>query len=427
MSENTSERRGHRLGHDALGFVLIGVGGFLGASVVMWLIHPQEEPGGTTALVTDLVGLLGAAPILWLCAGLLFVGARLFLGGVGVGIGRDLLGFAATCFGLIVALGSLKGTLAGSLGSATGGAASAIVPFLGLLLGAAMFAISAWYFWLRQPEQHPREREEVFSTSAAAPPAVRPEARVDGVTAEEAAVLLPPEAFPPREALRAALRDANPNSPSTVSSAPSPYPTDVRRQGGIPDGARPIQPTAATPRAQPSTSAPSPLEGLTSGTSSHDRNPQQDPSQPVGVHHWSAQRPVGAGEPARADLAPDARIVRPTGTRAPAAARDAGAHAAAGVRTPGDAAAVLEPTPGIAGGAAVIAPIAAPSKTPTADVGHVARRDDAIAPSAPGHAPRSSPENAQPPKSAVGAAPAIASGATPIVSPTAGGPLPAPS
>ena len=58
------------VGRDAMGIALFGLAIFAAISVVMSLLKPVENPGGTTAVVHLLVGLIGAAPGLLLAAGL---------------------------------------------------------------------------------------------------------------------------------------------------------------------------------------------------------------------------------------------------------------------------------------------------------------------------------------------------------------------
>src|SRR4030095_3673276 len=96
------------LGRDALGIVLFGIAAFAAISVVMSMFDPAREPTGTTAIVTALVGAVGAVPSLLLCAGLGWLGARLWLAGVRGGTARELFALALATLALSVLAGAVR-------------------------------------------------------------------------------------------------------------------------------------------------------------------------------------------------------------------------------------------------------------------------------------------------------------------------------
>ncbi len=257
MSDTKKSAVPHTALHDISGLSLIALGALLGTSAVMYMKGPTENPGSYTTLMSGFIEVFGAAPILWICLGFLFVGGRLYLFGGERGLIRDAVGFCATGLGLSILLGALSPALGGGFGNAIGGAMSELgSKFSGVALGLAALLVPAWVVWLRVAPpalvakataligEDPAP--ETISESAArrqarnAPP-LKPRTEDPlGVTSDEADALLPSAE---REEILNALRTANRNSASTINHAPSPYPADVRREGGIPAGARPIETT----------------------------------------------------------------------------------------------------------------------------------------------------------------------------------------
>jgi DNA translocase FtsK/SpoIIIE-like protein len=363
MSENT--RSGHNLGHDILGVVLFAFGGFLGVSVVTYLVTGSYDPTSLTAFVVDLVAMFGSSPVLWLCAGLVFIGVRLFLSGVSGGLGRDIAGFFVTALGLSILLGVFSRSLGGSFGVATGGAAADLLtPAGGAVLGIGALVGPAWFLWLRTSSLA-RRTGLAGDQEAPLPGDLAPEADeaadsiADGVTAEEARALLSrPEAETPSESETDGTQEVagaiggtwatwGPEEP-VAKASPPPYPVDVRKYGGVPEGARPIEPD-------------------------HAQRQSQSPAEARAVRRWS---PPASGSPelgARSHLAPEEdpqdRAGAPAGQRGPAAepARPQ-TLAIPPRRTPQSSAATPILPVALGSSAAATAPIAEVSAEPAAEV-----------------------------------------------------------
>ncbi len=343
MSDTKKSAVPHTALHDISGLSLIALGALLGTSAVMYMKGPTENPGSYTTLMSGFIEVFGAAPILWICLGLVFVGGRLYLFGGERGLIRDAVGFCATGLALSVLLGAFSPALGGSFGNATGGAASELgSKALGIALGLGLLIAIAWVAWLRVAPpalvakataligEDPAP--ETISESAArrlarnAPP-LKPRTEDPlGVTSDEADALLPNAE---REEILNALRTANRNSATTVNHAPSPYPADVRREGGIPPGARPIEttnePRSTLPLVSPSGASVRPA---TPATSTAAAPGGASASGTGSVHTWSAPKHVttqvspgadlagnkdarGAGGPARAPLAAELKAAAP--------------------------------------------------------------------------------------------------------------------
>ncbi|HUR27796.1 MAG TPA: hypothetical protein VM509_06395, partial [Planctomycetota bacterium] len=318
MNETKKKTDKHSPLQDAVGLALIVLGGLLGASAFMYIKDGSvTNPGLFTAVMSWLVEAVGPPAILWLCLGFLFVGGRLFAFGSERGTLRDPIGFVATALGLSILMGAFRPesiALGGHWGQFIGGRTSEIATVAGgVALGLASLLIPAWVVWLRvappalvakvttlvgeDPAPGAASGSSAQRTERPVPPTKKHVEDPSGVTSAEADALLPD---PERDEILNALRSANRQSASTVNHAPSPYPADVRREGGIPAGARPIetnerfnpQPEARAAANRPA--APSPAAGA------------KTPTSPAPVRGWNAPRPSGASAgdvSAGADLA----------------------------------------------------------------------------------------------------------------------------
>lgn len=338
-NSNTSQPP-HTAKHDVLGLTLIGIGALLGTSAVMYIkTGPTQDAAAFAALMSDSVESFGAPAILWMCFGFLFVGARLYLFGGERGLLRDALGFVTTGFGLSIVMGAINEVHGGAVGGAIGGV---VHPAFGVILGGLWILGTAWFFWLRAGSSGPSvigsqasalisggtggpgahggpgggtgAPESARSAPRSAPKAKAPSEDPSGVTTAEADALLPDD--DERARLIAALRNANRNNASTVNRAPSPYPPDVRREGGIPEGARPIDPKHDQQRIEPAFDAaadelpPQPATpSVADAAAGRDAGGGEARSAERGagsVHVWNAPKhqtgKIGAG----GDLARDA-------------------------------------------------------------------------------------------------------------------------
>lgn len=321
MTDTKKSTVPHTVVHDITGLGLIAASALLGTSSVMFITKgPTENQATYGELMSGFIQFLGAAPILWLCLGLLFIGVRLFMSGGERGLGRDAVGFAATALGLSILLGAFSPTLGGSVGAMVGWEMSQLGTVVaGALLGFAALLVPAWVIWLRVAPPALVERvssligetptaETAAPTSAArgtrnAPPAKARTEDPSGVTSAEASALLPD---PERDEILEALRSSNRNNPSSVNRAPSPYPEDVRRGGGIPAGAQPIdiihESRTAAPAAGP-LATPVAVRGSPAPAVKSDAPVAGGASRPGSVYTWSAPKVDAAPVRTGADLA----------------------------------------------------------------------------------------------------------------------------
>jgi hypothetical protein len=260
---------------DGLGILLIALGLFPAALIVYALIKSSSADTGPVARAW--IRFMGVVPSLVLTGGILFLGTRLFLFDRGHGLARHVAGFAGLALALSIALGAFSTTAGGTIGDATGGLVSATVhPAAGGLFGLIAIGLALWFPWLRG--RVPART----SASLDAPPQPLEHEEDAGVSAEEAAALIPDEDFH-----RVVDGGRKQSTVTAVRSAPppSPYPEDVRLKGQIPAGARPLTPPTDA------------------------RTPSESAAQPSSVYRWTAGRtnvPVdGAGEDLAGTDAPE--------------------------------------------------------------------------------------------------------------------------
>jgi len=337
VSESKKTEAKHNPLHDAFGIVLVGLGALLGISAVLFLNGPAPtNPSTFTVVMSGLIRCIGPAAILWICAGFLFVGGRLFVFGSERGTLRDPIGFVATALGLSILMGAFRPdsiALGGYWGQWIGGSMSKLVghPVAGVILGLCALLIPAWVIWLRvappaligkanalvgeDPVSETGSEEDARRSARAATAARQAAEDPSGVTTAEADALLPDDAE--REEILAALRSVNRSSASTVNHAPSPYPADVRRDGGIPAGARPIETANEPRRSAPIAEAP---RGSATPAAVQPVSPAGGGGEggPGTLRSWSPSKPVSAPLGADADLA-GAKDARGAGAAARAA------------------------------------------------------------------------------------------------------------
>jgi hypothetical protein len=292
-----SEPEPKNVGRDALGIALFGLAIFAAISVVMSLLQPVENPGGTTAAVNLFVGAIGAIPGLAISAGLAWVGARMWMMGKTDDALRNLVGVAATTLGLAVLTGAVAPTAGGALGALTGGAVSGFMsPLVGIPFGLVCLLIPVWFVWIRPRDLISWNLGQSEDFEAA------PSTETEGVSAAEAAALLPQSPELPEE------QEAS--GEEVLSEPPiSPYPPDVRLQGEVPDGAKLLESkAAATLEAPARTGADDDVavsERLVQGAWTPSKSPRADLVEPAIVPEPepSVEAELAAEpEPAAADV-----------------------------------------------------------------------------------------------------------------------------
>jgi S-DNA-T family DNA segregation ATPase FtsK/SpoIIIE len=295
------------LGRDALGLLLIVVGVFFGVFTVMAMLHPQEHPNDTSAAFMALVNGVGPVAALFLSAGILVVGVRLWIAGISGRIARDLFGVLVTTVTLAILMGAASNGLGGSVGDLLGGVVTRrLTIFVGIPYGLAFVLLPAWFLWLRprelfawdetSPAGQASPRVADTGSSQASAPAHHRTTDSSGVSAAEAAALLPPTPAP-RKPVAPAPSPTTPVHPLAAPSAdvakpthlprnnaPSPYPVDVRVHGGIPEGARPLEATHARTVQDSPPHTPAVQRGLARETSA--------PQQPARAHLAGSERDV---------------------------------------------------------------------------------------------------------------------------------------
>jgi len=228
---------------DGGGLVLFVVGAFVSVLMVKALAsdQPLEQGTGTAAIAAALARSFGALPWLVFAAGIAFLGARSFVTASEAGALRHALGLAGITVGLSIALGAFSDSAGGAIGAGTGGRIALMThATLGGLAGLVLAMGTAWFTWMREPRTLYEEqiRSSVADRAQVADP---------GVTAAEAAGLIPEELPHSHVAARRSSYFA------PASPPPSPYPEDVRLKGQVPAGARPIATTNAASAYSPST------------------------------------------------------------------------------------------------------------------------------------------------------------------------------
>jgi hypothetical protein len=264
-----SERK-FELDRDGLGLLLFALGLFPSVLIVkaMQSSTPLDHVTGDGPIASTWIGALGTLPSLAFTVAVAFLGGRLFLAGKRDGIARNALGMALTSLGFAAFLGAFSPTAGGRVGEATGGLVSSKSHVVvGALFGLVALALPIWFMWFRK-EREPRIATDPDSEGGR----TRVDEPDDGVSAEEAAALVPDDFDRAIDAGRTQLA----TRPTRSASPTSPYPEDVRLKGEIPAGARPLE-------------------------RAHDAEEEpQSADQPSSVYRWTAARAgeltLGAGE-----------------------------------------------------------------------------------------------------------------------------------
>lgn len=263
---------GFELRRDGLGILLFTTGAFFSVLLVLALAShgPLEKAEGTAALARLWAGSIGLFPALVLCGGCAILGARLFLAGSSE-LRRNLGGLALVSLGSSVLLGAFSESAGGLVGSLTAGALSrATHVAVGTLVGLGALAAAVWIAWLRPARAGGRFAGAMEDVEEDRLKPAAPQASDLGVTAAEAAALIPTE-----------LPSVAPPAVAVTTRR-----IDLRRIGEIPEGARPIlSPHVHTPTLA---SPPQPID---------------EPAAPS-VEHWTpAPEPGMPADTADEDLA----------------------------------------------------------------------------------------------------------------------------
>ena len=298
MSEQSGKR--FELRRDGLGILLFTVGAFLAVLIALALSssEPLEKAEGTAAIARLFARTIGLAPGLVASAGCAVLGARLFLAGGagGAAAWKNVGRIALVAVGLSALLGAFSATAGGAVGALTAGAvAHATNGFVGAIAGLVALAAAVWASWGRSARAARKDVDTAPVGSALS-------ASDHGVSAEEAAALIPEDLTP---------RRAAPRMDSPVTESPSPAtpvrPENARRRGEIPEGARLLDPTHAhsVVARSPVESEPEPSPSI-SGLS---LSPLRDELAPAALHDGVAD-PEGllAADGADEDLAAEEEL-----------------------------------------------------------------------------------------------------------------------
>ncbi len=277
----TDEKRTKSLGQDLLGISLFAVAVFFGVSAVMALLHggPRDGANPSTSIVGSLVLLVGAVPSLWIAVGLAFLGARQWVVGPSAATLRHVAGVAGTAFGVAVLCGALALPLHGAIGEAIGGSVARVLTTpVAVLIGVILIAAPAWWAWIGPTGWTPLPRSENSGKGGGLHAALSRSSTTEGVSAEEAEALLPRAPVPEEDAEQLARALAEVDEVAEPVQLPPLYPPDVRREGKIPPGARPLDVSGTAPsepdhEASPGPSPTTPTDPARATAPEPDRRP----------------------------------------------------------------------------------------------------------------------------------------------------------
>ncbi|MCE9595507.1 MAG: hypothetical protein K8S98_15070 [Planctomycetes bacterium] len=264
------------LGRDLLGIVLFAAGAFLSVVVLMcyWKGASASDYAGSFFVDKELIRWFGRPACLVLGVVVCGLGARMFL----VGPPRELIralviGGVCLALGTSILMGALNVEYGGVFGALIGTWASAnLSKFVGIPLGLICVFVPVWFAWLR-PGATVGEKE----VGELAPSADRSTEAGSGVTAEEAAELIP----------RRVVAKVDPAPRAEL--APT-RPLDPLQKTPVPTGATALQPT-------------------------HEPLERAHPSQAPAVSERSAADLPFVGDAAGEDLALAAIAEEPRGKR----------------------------------------------------------------------------------------------------------------
>ncbi len=270
MSDRTRHEK--TFAQDAVGFLLILLGGFGAVSIVLFLRGQQPAEGairGATWPVVELVTLLGSPAALVFCASLAGLGTLLFLRSTVLVPTRPLAGLLAAALGLALILGAIE----------SGGEVGAWLPgllagFAGRALGAVLGLALVWLGWIL-----------LFSTRASHPSSADMVQRLGLSARHDAAAGVSPA--------EAALLVTEPRVPAH-GSTPVPMPTPVARR----EEARPLRVETVRPFAAPKEApAAAPRARKSEPSSLPLATPVRTPAPPAAAPLASDEAAVGFAIP----------------------------------------------------------------------------------------------------------------------------------
>ncbi|MFN0244515.1 MAG: DNA translocase FtsK [Planctomycetota bacterium] len=256
--------RGFSMRRDGVGIVLFTAGAFFAVLLLKALASdlPAGEAVGTAALAQLWIDGLGFTASLLFTAGIAAIGARMFLTDTAARTAAAAGLLAIVAIAVATIAGSFSASAGGRIGDAIGGSVGRVLhPAVGVLLGLALLAL---------PFAGALRRRLEVSGEAPLVAGDATENEIDGVTAAEAAALLPDDRH------QATLEARKQPRTSTWAPPPSPYPEDVRRRGEIPAGAKPLEPVHVA---------------------------TADPVESPALHRWTAPRTETPADAARDDVA----------------------------------------------------------------------------------------------------------------------------
>jgi hypothetical protein len=221
------------LRRDLLGIVLFAAGAFLSVVVGMcyWKGAAASDYAGSFFVDKELIRWFGRPACLVLGVVACATGARLFLSGHVRNVARSLLiGGVCLALGTSILMGALNPEFGGLFGQLIGTWASAnLSKVVGIPLGLICVFAPVWFAWLR-----PSDGEAEKAVRELAPSADRSTEATSGVTAEEAAELIP------RRTQVQVRTDGGAGPRPAVAAA---RPLDPQQKAPVPTGAKALEST----------------------------------------------------------------------------------------------------------------------------------------------------------------------------------------
>ncbi|MBI5434272.1 MAG: hypothetical protein HZA52_15670 [Planctomycetes bacterium] len=222
--------KNQNLKRDLAGVALFAAGAFL--SVVVGLCYWQgasaSDYAGVTIVDKELIRLFGRPACLVLGVVACALGYRMFLLGQSRNLLRSfLIGGVCLAFGTSILMGALNPDYGGVFGQLIGTWASTnLTKFVGLPLGVICVFVPVWFAWLR-----PSDGAGEQGVGELAPTADRSTEASSGVTAEEAAELIPRRPLPVVKTEAGA---------TTRLATAATRPLDPQHKAPVPTGAKPL-------------------------------------------------------------------------------------------------------------------------------------------------------------------------------------------
>ncbi|MCC6405803.1 MAG: hypothetical protein IT453_01460 [Planctomycetes bacterium] len=335
--------KNQNLKRDLAGVALFAAGAFLSVVVATcyWQGAAASDYAGVTVVDKELIRLFGRPACLVLGVVACALGYRMFLLGQSRNLLRSfLVGGVCLAFGTSILMGALNPDYGGVFGQLIGTWASVnLTKFVGLPLGVICVFVPVWFAWLR-----PSDGVGEKGVRELAPTADRSTEASSGVTAEEAAELIP------RRPLPVVKTDAGATTrPATAATRP----LDPLQKAPVPTGAKPLDthddpPQHAHPSQAPAVSqraaADLPVLGVAAVEDLADAGIAQEPAgkRSVVVQPADELEEVGPAVPLTAAASP---VLAPT--PAPASALGSAATAKSEPQPPAKAeaaaSAILKP------------------------------------------------------------------------------------